>query len=130
MKQKNTLLFAVLGAAFSLHSCSGNVTPLPPLVGGNATVSVVLRATPLTPPPTISLLSFSAVVTGISLNPVTGTPVNIPLNATSLIVDLTKLQSDSVFLGASTTIPAGPYSAIAVSFSNPVLRFCTASKER
>jgi hypothetical protein len=127
MKRKNTLLFAVLGVAFSLHSCSGTGTPSPPPVGGNATVSVVLTATPLVPPPTISLLSFSAVVTGISLSPVTGTLVNIPLNATNLIVDLTKLQSDSVFLGASTTIPAGTYSAIAVSFSNPVLWFCAAN---
>src|SRR5215467_9572670 len=129
MKRRNTLLFAILGVAFSLHSCRGTVTPQPPPSGGNATVSVVLTAMPLAPPPSISLLSFSAVVTGISLTPVTGTPVNIPLNATSLIIDLTKLQSDSVFLGASTTIPAGTYSAIAVSFSNPVLWFCAANTQ-
>jgi hypothetical protein len=51
--------------------------------------------------------------------------VNIPLNSTAFSVDLTRLQSDSAFLGASATVPAGSYTSVAVSISNPVVTFCT-----
>jgi hypothetical protein len=51
--------------------------------------------------------------------------VNIPLNATSFSVDLTKLQSDSAFLGTSATVPAGSYTSITVSVSNALVTFCT-----
>jgi hypothetical protein len=47
------------------------------------------------------------------------------LNATAIGVDLTRLQSDSVFLGAAAAVPAGSYSSITVSISNPVVTFCT-----
>jgi len=93
--------------------------------GGNATLSVVLTAAPLAPPPNTNLLSFLVDINTITLTPTTGTAVNIPLNATAVGVDLTKLQSDSVFLGTSATVPAGSYTSITVSISNPVVTFCT-----
>jgi hypothetical protein len=40
-------------------------------------------------------------------------------------VDLTKLQSDSAFLGTLATVPADSYASITVSISNPLLTFCT-----
>ena len=116
-----------LCAAF-LVSCSG----LPRNSGGGtgggtgtATVSVTMIATPLSPPPNTNLLAFVVDVNTITLTSSSGTSVNIPLNATSLSVDLTKLQSDSSFLGTSATVPAGSYSSMSVSISNPVVTFCT-----
>jgi hypothetical protein len=82
-------------------------------------------ATPLTPPPNTNLLSFIVDVNTVTLTSSSGSAVNIPLNATNLAVDLTKLQSDSAFLGTSAVIPAGSYSSISVSISNPVVTFCT-----
>jgi len=114
--------------AFGLVACSGKSSQ-PCTVncggGGTATLSVVLTAAPLAPPPNTNLLSFLVDINTITLTPATGTAVNIPLNATALGVDLTKLQSDSVFLGMSATVPAGTYSSITVSMSNPVVTFCT-----
>ena len=92
--------------------------------GGNATLSLTLVATPPTPPLSTSLLSFSVDVTGISLTPATGTAQSIPLNSSTYAVDLTKLESDSAFLGTSATVPAGSYTGITLSLSNPVLWYC------
>ena len=121
-----TLLFI---SGISLISCSGpkNSTSTGGGGGGsNATLSLTLRATPLTPPPNTNLLSFVVDVNTITLTPSTGTAVNIALNATSnFSIDLTKLQSDSIFLGTSAAVPAGSYSSMTVSISNPVVTFCT-----
>jgi Domain of unknown function (DUF4382) len=112
--------------ALSLLACSGSNKNQPsPGGGGTATLALTFRATPLSPPPNTNLLSFFVDINTITLTPTTGKAINIPLNATSFGVDLTKVQSDSVFLGASATIPAGSYSSIAVSITNPALTFCT-----
>jgi len=86
---------------------------------------MIMTAAPLTPPPNTNLLSFIVDVNTITLTSSTGTNVNIPLNSTNLSVDLTKLQSDSAFLGTSATVPAGSYASMTVSFSSPVVTFCT-----
>jgi hypothetical protein len=113
--------------AVGLVACSGK--PNPPCTvnctSGTASLSLTLTATPLTPPPNTNLLSFFVDINTITLTPATGTAVNIPLNATTIGVDLTRLQSDSIFLGTSATVPAGSYSSITVSISNPVVTFCT-----
>jgi hypothetical protein len=112
--------------SLSLLACSGsNKTQPSPGGGGTATLALTFRATPLSPPPNTNLLSFVVDINTITLTPTTGKAVTIPLNATSFSVDLTKLQSDSVFLGASATIPAGSYSSITISITNPTLTFCT-----
>ncbi len=114
--------------ALGLVACSGK--PNPPCTvncggSGTASLSLTLTATPLTPPPNTNLLSFFVDINTITLTPATGTAVNIPLNATAIGVDLTRLQSDSIFLGTSATVPAGSYSSITVSISNPIVTFCT-----
>jgi hypothetical protein len=121
--------FAVLVSlsAAALISCSG--LPKPCTVncggGGTATLSMTWKAAPLSPPPNTNLLSFIVDVNTITLTSSTGTNVNIPLNSTNLSVDLTKVQSDSVFLGTSATVPAGSYTSMTVSLSSPVVTFCT-----
>src|SRR4029077_15509612 len=118
---------ALLLLSVALASCSG----LPKTCtvncggGGNATLSVTLTTAPLTPPPNTNLLSFIVDVNTITLTSSTGTNVNIPLNNTSFSGYLPKLQSDSVFLGTSATVPAGSYASMTVSFSSPAVTFCT-----
>jgi hypothetical protein len=120
-------------AALSLAACSGPNSPGNGGGGGGgggtgtATLSVNLIATPPAPPPLTSILSFSVDVTGLSISPVTGSAQSISLNSGTgtYVVDLTKLPSDSAFLGENTTIPSGTYSTVTVSFSAPTVTYCT-----
>jgi len=127
MKFRKFLPLAVLASISFVVSCSGvkNGPCITNCGNGSATVSVTLVATPLTPPPGTNLLSFTVDVVGVSLTPSTGSTVNIPLNASTYLVDLTKLQSDSVFLGISASVPAGTYNSMTVSLSNPSVTYCT-----
>ena len=65
-----------------------------------------------------SILSFKVTVTGVSLTPSTGKAVSLTLNPTTPIVELTRLQSDSAFLGTST-VPSANYTSATISFSSP-----------
>jgi hypothetical protein len=97
----------LLLAALSLTSCSG----LPKtctgtcVIGGNATVSFTLVADTL--PANPSILSFKVSIVGIALTPTTGAAVT--LTPAAPVVDLMRLQSDTAFLGALTTVPSGSY---------------------
>jgi Domain of unknown function (DUF4382) len=127
MDVRKFLSLPIFLAAVGLISCSGakQSTCTSNCTAGTATLSVTMTAAPLTPPPNTNLLSFTVDVNTITLTPSTGTAVNIPLNSNAFSVDLTKLQSDSVFLGTSATVPAGSYASMTVSISNPVITFCT-----
>jgi len=92
---------------------------------GNIALVLTLRAIPLTPPPNTNLLSFSVTVIEVSMTQSTGQSVGVPLNSDLYQVDLTKLQSDSAFLGSSATIPADTYTNMVVGLSNPVVTYCT-----
>jgi hypothetical protein len=65
-----------------------------------------------------SILSFKVTVTGVSLTPSAGKPVNLTLNPSTPIIELTHLQSDSAFLGTST-VPSANYTSATVAFSAP-----------
>jgi len=52
--------------------------------------------------------------------------VSIPLNTATYVVDLTRLQSDSAFLGqALATVPAGTYNKVTVGVTSAVVTYCT-----
>ncbi len=68
--------------------------------------------------PGTSILSFKVTVTGVSLTPSTGKAVSLTLNPTTPIIELTRLQSDSAFLGTST-VPSANYTSATISFSSP-----------
>jgi len=74
-----------------------------------------MRDTPLAG---TSIVSFKVTVTGVSLTPSTGKAVNLTLNPSSPIIELTHLQSDSAFLGTSTVASAN-YTSATVAFSVP-----------
>jgi hypothetical protein len=129
MNRNKALLLILLLASFSLAACSGPATP--PCTancgGGNATVSFTLAAVPFTPPPGTSILSFAVTLSGVSLTPASGgSDVTIPLNAAAYVVDLTRLQSDSAFLGqVLANVPAGTYNKITVGVTSAVVTYCT-----
>jgi Domain of unknown function (DUF4382)/Domain of unknown function (DUF5666) len=113
---RNKILFPLLLlASISLASCSGLPKSGPPPPGGNSTLSLTMTDTPLTG---TSILSFKVTVTGVSLTPSTGKAVSLTLNPTTPIVELTRLQSDSAFLGTAT-VPSANYISATVSFSSP-----------
>src|SRR6266850_423029 len=108
MNRNKVLLLVLLLASFSLAACSGPKTACTVNCGGggNATVSFTLAAVPFTPPPGTSILSFALTLSGIKLTPASGSDINIPLNTATYVVDLTRLQSDSAFLGqVLATVP-------------------------
>jgi uncharacterized protein DUF4382 len=116
MFRKNVFRSTLLVAVISLASCSG----MPKAGGGgggggNTTLSLTMTDTLLAG---TSILSFKVTVTGVSLTPSTGKPVSLTLNPTTPIVELTHLQSDSVFLGTST-VPSANYTSATISFSSP-----------
>jgi hypothetical protein len=131
MNPRKYLVFGVLAAVLSLSSCSGthNQCVTNCNMGGNASLNLTLAAIPFAPPPGTSILSFAVAINSVSLTPSSGgSVVNIPLNAANYSVDLTKLQSDSSFLGQDiTNVPAGTYNKVTVGVTLAVVTSCTAT---
>ena len=130
MNRSKSLSFlpVLLLAALSLASCSGPYKPCTVNCGGggNATVSFTLAAVPFMPPPGTSILSFALTLSSVQLTPSSGSVVNIPLNTANYIVDLTRLQSDSAFLGqVLANVPAATYNKITVGVTSVVVTYCT-----
>ena len=123
---KRIAVCGFLAVAFSLASCSGKTsTAADGSSGSNAQLIVTLRATPLPPRGNANVLSMSATVIGVSLTPSTGGSVNVPLNSSFYQVDFARLQGDTAFLALSSAIPAGTYTNMVVSLSNPAVTYCT-----
>jgi hypothetical protein len=125
----NRILFGLLSSSLilGLCACSGPPKTVPP-PPGNATLSLTLRATPPLPSARLSILTFRATVTGVSLTPSSGSAVSVNLvsgTAASYVAEFTRLQSDSALLSAAVSIPAGTYNSLAVTFSDVLLTFCT-----
>jgi Domain of unknown function (DUF4382) len=121
MKRNLAFLCGIGLVALALASCSGlhSVTPPPP-VGGTASLNLTIIDTP---PANSSILSFELKISGITLNPASGTPVALTLNPSPYLVELTRLQSDSAFLGFFNAVPSGNYSSMTVTFASPVIVF-------
>ncbi len=95
---------------------------------GNATLSLTLRATPPSPSAHLSILTFRATVTGVSLTPSSGSAVSVGLvsgTTASYVAEFTRLQSDSALLSAAVSVPVGTYNSLAVTFSDVLLTYCT-----
>ena len=127
MTRQTSAVVLLLFTSILLASCSG--APGGGCVsncgGGNATLSFVLTATPPDPTLGLSVQTFAATVTGISLTPSTGAAVNVPLNTSAYIAELNRVTSDSTLLAAAVSVPAGTYTQMAVTFSAPRVTFCT-----
>jgi hypothetical protein len=98
----------------ALASCRGT-SQLGSQVGNNGNSSVVLTMTD-TPPSNVTILSAEITLTGATL-----TPGNVSLLSGSATVDLVRLQTDIAYLTTATSIPAGNYTAVTLTFANPKL---------
>jgi hypothetical protein len=126
----NRILFGLLSLSLilGLCACSGPPKTVPPPPPGIATLSLTLRATPPLPSARLSILTFRATVTGVSLTPASGSAVSVGLvsgTTSSYVAEITRLQSDSALLSAAVSIPAGTYNSLAVTFSDVLITFCT-----
>ena len=127
----NRILFGLLSSLLilGLCACSGSppTTTLPhPLV--NATLSLTMRATPPLPSAHLSILTFRATVTGVSLTPSSSSEVSVGLvsgTTGSYVAEFARLQSDSALLSAAVSVPPGTYNSLAVTFSDVLITFCT-----
>jgi hypothetical protein len=92
-------------------------------------LNVTLAAEPLVPPPGTNILSFAVVLNSVSLTPSSGgSVVNIPLNNSSFGVDLTRVTSDSAFLGqVINSVPSGSYNKVTVGITSAVVTYCAAT---
>jgi hypothetical protein len=128
MKHAKALTSFFLLATISLTACSGlphgTCTVNCGGGGGTAALSLTLQAKPLTPPPNVNILSYVVTIGGVTLTPASGgSVVNITGSAT---FDLTRLESDSAFLGTfPTTLPTGTYTSMTVSLGGATVTYCT-----
>lgn len=118
-----SFLPVLLLAVFSASSCSGqkggNICP-GGVCGANGTVTLTMVADTLPAHP--SLITFRVAISGIALVTAGGTQQPLILNS-SPVVDLMRLQSDTLFLGTFANVPAGQYTGVIISFSNPIVTF-------
>jgi hypothetical protein len=123
---KRSVVLVVLAISMiALAGCSG--VPHGGATGGgggggsqNASLTVTLTSKPDVSLTNISVLSATVDITGITLNPTSGSAVALTLSPTVYPADLTRLQTDTAFLGL-LTLPAGTYSNATVTFSAPTL---------
>lgn len=124
MKRNAAFGIALAFSLIAFVGCSG--VPHGTTGGGggggsqNASLAVTLTSKPDVSLANISVLSATVGITGITLNPSTGSAVSLTLTPTVYPVDLTRLQSDTAFLGL-LSLPAGTYSSASVTFSAPTL---------
>lgn len=131
MNAKRSAVLVAISAIFLLTSCSGTKNRCVTNCGGNgnATLSLTLAAVPFVPPPSTSILSFVVAINSLALTPSAGgSDVAIPLNNSTFTVDLTRLQSDSAFLGLdASSIPAGAYNQLKLGITSAVVTYCAAT---
>jgi Domain of unknown function (DUF4382)/Domain of unknown function (DUF5666) len=115
MKLLNQLVivFGLVGLVGCGGGSSSTMTPPPP-VQGSAQVSVSIHDIP---PMGVTVLSFQATVTGISMQ-----PGNISLLNAPMTVEMTQLQAMSAYMG-TIAVPAGTYTGMTITFTNPRMTF-------
>jgi hypothetical protein len=119
------VLAAAFFAASVLSGCSSSTTTIGGNSGGSggSTGSTVVSVTIKDTPPTgITLLSFELTITGITLNPASGSTASIVSSANPVPIELGRLQTDSAFV-ASASVPAGLYNSMTISVANTSFTF-------
>ena len=109
-------------AAFSLTACSGPKTGCTVNCGSGGTATVNLTLVSDTPPASPSLLSYKVTISQVTLTPATGTAFTFTPNPAP-VLELMRLQSDSVLVGTLLNVPAGNYSSMSLSLGSPQITF-------
>ncbi len=102
------VIFAACGGGSSLPPPGGNPPP-------GSTVAPVSLAITDAPPAGVSVLSFEVTVTGAVLQ-----PGNVQLVTTPIQIEVKRLEVEAAILN-TINVPAGTYTSLAVTFSNPEL---------
>ena len=114
MKELRLLILSI--ALVALAGCGGGsssvVNPIPQQ--GSAQVSVSLHDMP---PTGVTVLSFQATVTGISMQPGSVSLLNSPMS-----LEMSQLQARSAYMG-TISVPAGNYTGMTVTLTNPQMTF-------
>jgi Domain of unknown function (DUF4382) len=110
-------ILAISGLIYCAAIAGCGATPYGGGSSGSGNSSVVLAMTD-SPPSNVSVLSAQVTLTGANL-----VPGNVPLLASSATVDLIRLQTDIAYIATATSIPAGNYTAVTLTFANPALTF-------
>lgn len=108
-----------IALSFALMGCSHAVFPQSGGTGGNSTSPMILTLhdSPPTTPPGVTVTSFEVTITGVTLQ-----PGNISLLTNPQTVELTQLQTNSVFL-QTTRVAAGTYTGITITYGSPRYTF-------
>ena len=109
MKAFEVFILSVLLAAVA--GCGGGASSViaPPPPQGAAQVSISLHDMP---PTGVTMLSFQATVTGISMQ-----PGNVSLLNSPMTLEMSQLQAMSAYMG-TVSVPAGNYTGMTVTLTN------------
>lgn len=108
-------LTVILVLAFVLVGCSHAVFPQSGSTGGSTTSPMILTLHDSAPtaPAGVTVTSFEVTISGVTLQ-----PGNIPLLTNPQTLELTQLQTNSVFL-QTTQVATGTYTGITITYSSP-----------
>lgn len=114
MSEKRNLgcLATLVAGIFFLAGCSHAVFPQSGSTG--TTSNPVVLTIHDSAPTGIAVPSFEVTITGAVLE-----PGDVSILTNGQTVELTQLQTNSVYLGTSTSVPAGTYTSIQMTYSNP-----------
>lgn len=106
------VVFSVFGCSHAVFQQSGSTS-------GNSTGPVILTLhdAPPTTPSGVTVTSFEVTITGVTLQ-----PGNISLLTSPQTLELTQLQTNSVFL-QTTQVAAGTYTGITITYASPQYTF-------
>lgn len=110
-------LAAVFAAVLALAGCSHAVFPNSGGSGATSALVLTLHDAPPTVPSGVTVTSFEVTVTGVSLQ-----PGNVSLLTTPQTVELTQLQTNSIFL-QTTQVATGSYTGMTITYASPQYTF-------
>ena len=114
MKTLKILILSVV--LVSMAGCGGGTSSVinPPPLQGTAQISVSLHDMP---PTGVTVLSFQATITGISMQ-----PGNVSLLNSNMTLEISQLQAMSAYMG-TISVPAGNYTGMTITLTNPRMTF-------
>ncbi len=118
LRSKPLLLFFLLGCLLLTSACGGGAgTPNPPAPPGGGQTAPVSLTIGDAPPTGVTILSFEVTVTQARLQ-----PGNVQLVSVPIEIEVRQLEVEGAFL-STVNVPAGSYTSIDITISNPELTF-------
>ncbi len=115
MQWKGVMVVVTVLALLALVGCGGSNAAMNRATTTSPSTSQVSVTLADSPPSGVSVLSFEVTVNSAALQ-----PGNVALVSTPQHIEITKLETETAFLNTAG-VPAGTYTGISVTFSNPEL---------